>query len=169
MSEPARFRVRGTWWFGSRCLWIVYGEIESGEIRPGMTAAAVDADPFVAPVDRLGWMLISVSAGVEHLALVFRPRSRRELDAWRARSWEDRSIAISTDAILHPCPCCGLRTLMDPERGSYDVCGVCDWEDDGVQFGDPDYGGGANENSLNECRRLRRRVQRRVSMTEFDD
>ena len=27
------------------------------------------------------------------------------------------------------CPCCGGRTL--DERGSYDICPVCFWEDDG--------------------------------------
>lgn len=27
------------------------------------------------------------------------------------------------------CPCCGYRTL--PERGAYEICPVCFWEDDG--------------------------------------
>src|SRR3569833_2977032 len=27
------------------------------------------------------------------------------------------------------CPCCGVRTLI--ERGGYDICSVCFWEDDG--------------------------------------
>jgi hypothetical protein len=30
---------------------------------------------------------------------------------------------------MHPCPCCGYKTL--PERGDYDVCPVCWWEDEG--------------------------------------
>jgi len=30
---------------------------------------------------------------------------------------------------MHPCPCCGYKTL--PERGHYDLCPVCWWEDDG--------------------------------------
>lgn len=153
MSEAVRFRVRGTWWFASKQWWIVYGDAESGEIRPGMAASAVDGDPFSAPVDGLEWMLISTSARIEHLALVFRPRSRRELDVWRARAWDDRVMEISADEILHPCPCCGFRTLPDPERGSYEICGVCNWEDDGVQFDDPGSRGGANGNSLNEHRR----------------
>jgi hypothetical protein len=29
----------------------------------------------------------------------------------------------------YPCPCCRCVTL--PERGFYDVCPVCFWEDDG--------------------------------------
>ena len=27
------------------------------------------------------------------------------------------------------CPCCGYLTLS--ERGAYEICGVCFWEDDG--------------------------------------
>ena len=30
---------------------------------------------------------------------------------------------------LYTCPCCGHRTL--PERGAYDLCPECSWEDDG--------------------------------------
>jgi hypothetical protein len=29
----------------------------------------------------------------------------------------------------YACPCCGYLTL--PQRGGYDVCPVCRWEDDG--------------------------------------
>ncbi len=50
----------------------------------------------------------------------------------------------------HPCPVCGQYEF--PEEDSYDVCPVCDWEDDGVQEDDPDYRGGANPMSLNEAR-----------------
>jgi hypothetical protein len=32
---------------------------------------------------------------------------------------------------MHPCPCCGYRTL--PERGDYDLCPVCWWEDEGLE------------------------------------
>ncbi|WP_202033124.1 CPCC family cysteine-rich protein [Nocardioides sp. WS12] len=32
---------------------------------------------------------------------------------------------------LSICPCCGFRTLLD-EPGSYEVCAVCRWEDDGA-------------------------------------
>lgn len=48
------------------------------------------------------------------------------------------------------CPCCG-EGLVD-EGHLYDVCEVCSWEDDPVQFEDPDYRGGANRLSLNEAR-----------------
>lgn len=50
------------------------------------------------------------------------------------------------------CPCCGFLTLDEAPSGTYDICNVCFWEDDGVQFRDPDYEGGANTVSLNQAR-----------------
>jgi len=50
------------------------------------------------------------------------------------------------------CPCCDYLTLDDAPTGTYALCGVCFWEDDGVQFRDPDYEGGANTVSLNQAR-----------------
>ncbi|NIP43329.1 MAG: hypothetical protein GWN61_14025, partial [candidate division Zixibacteria bacterium] len=35
--------------------------------------------------------------------------------------------------MIYTCPCCGYRTLDDPP-GSYDICGICFWEDDTVQL-----------------------------------
>ena len=51
----------------------------------------------------------------------------------------------------YPCPCCGYLTLPEPPPGTYEICKVCFWEDDGVQFNDPDYEGGANEVSLRQA------------------
>jgi hypothetical protein len=51
------------------------------------------------------------------------------------------------------CPCCGYLTLSDLLSGSYEVCEVCFWEDDIVQFDDPDYEGGANTVSLRQAQR----------------
>ncbi|WP_199915080.1 CPCC family cysteine-rich protein [Aquimarina sp. Aq107] len=46
---------------------------------------------------------------------------------------------------LESCPCCGYRTIG--ERGNYDICKVCWWEDDGQDnqhseqvMGGPNYG-----------------------------
>jgi hypothetical protein len=46
-----------------------------------------------------------------------------------------------------PCPSCGFITL-DQGYGSYDICPVCGWEDDGVQLANPTSEGGANKDSL---------------------
>jgi Cysteine-rich CPCC len=32
---------------------------------------------------------------------------------------------------VYPCPCCGYKTL--PDRGAYDLCPVCWWEDEGLE------------------------------------
>ncbi len=48
----------------------------------------------------------------------------------------------------YTCPCCGYRTLDEEPPGTYDICEICFWEDDPVQFVDPDYEGGANTPSL---------------------
>ena len=50
------------------------------------------------------------------------------------------------------CPVCGELTL-DEER-MFDICPICGWEDDNVQFKDPDFWGGANYFSLNKYREL---------------
>lgn len=56
-----------------------------------------------------------------------------------------------TNYDLLPCPCCGTRTLTI--EGGYEICDVCEWEDDPIQASDPDYGGGANKLSLNQARK----------------
>jgi ribonuclease HII len=50
----------------------------------------------------------------------------------------------------HPCPCCGCLTL--PATGMNAHCEVCWWEDDPLQFADPDYADGANAPSLRQAR-----------------
>ncbi len=51
--------------------------------------------------------------------------------------------------MLHPCPACGFEVFSEPV-GSYEVCPVCDWEDDEVQLRFPAMRGGANKESLFE-------------------
>jgi len=46
-----------------------------------------------------------------------------------------------------PCPACGFIVFVGT-YGSYDVCPVCGWEDDGVQLANPTSSGGANRESL---------------------
>ena len=39
------------------------------------------------------------------------------------------------------CPCCGYKTFAEQPNGHYDICEVCFWEDDPIQFDDPNYEG----------------------------
>ena len=60
--------------------------------------------------------------------------------------------AAKTVSDLLPCPCCGSATISAP--GTFDICDVCQWEDDPAQSADPNYAGGANSDSLSEARNL---------------
>lgn len=69
-------------------------------------------------------------------------------------------VNVSRDAASgpHACPCCGFLTLG--ERGGYEICDVCFWEDDGQDDHDADgVRGGPNRGlSLTEARRNYARI-----------
>ncbi|WFD09784.1 CPCC family cysteine-rich protein [Tepidibacter hydrothermalis] len=52
---------------------------------------------------------------------------------------------------MKTCPCCGYKTLED--NSIYDICEICYWEDDPIQFINPDYIGGANTTSLRQAQK----------------
>jgi len=52
----------------------------------------------------------------------------------------------------YKCPVCGNSTLTEKPPGTYAICTVCGWEDDPVQYNEPDYQGGANKVSLNQAK-----------------
>lgn len=52
----------------------------------------------------------------------------------------------------HSCPCCGFLTRSESDYGTFEICPICNWEDDYVQANNPNYKGGANQESLNEAR-----------------
>jgi Cysteine-rich CPCC len=56
------------------------------------------------------------------------------------------------EGVRYACPCCKYKTL--PERGGYDLCPVCFWEDDGQDDHDADEvrGGPNSELSLTQAR-----------------
>ena len=82
--------------------------------------------------------------------------------AVKAASEVPRTMFKATDGIsyfygnrfyMYPCPCCKYLTLTEPPPGTFEICPVCFWEDDNVQFNDPSYSGGANHVSLDDARR----------------
>jgi hypothetical protein len=50
------------------------------------------------------------------------------------------------NAKMRKCACCGYYAVP----GYFDICRVCEWQQDDVQENDPDFEGGANEMSLNQ-------------------
>lgn len=47
---------------------------------------------------------------------------------------------------MEACTCCGYQTIE--EKGCFEICPICYWEDDAVQEADPWFSGGANKPSL---------------------
>jgi len=52
----------------------------------------------------------------------------------------------------YPCACCGFLTISDPEPGTFEICPVCNWEDDDVQYENINFSGGANKECLSQAR-----------------
>ena len=76
----------------------------------------------------------------------------------------------------YTCPCCGYKTLDEEPPGTYEICAICFWEDDPVQFDDPDYEGGANRPSLKTAQKnyqdfgaCEKRFQEHVRKPNADD
>jgi cold shock CspA family protein len=63
--------------------------------------------------------------------------------------WDAVDVQAEEDSFL--CPVCGAP--VDGEVANFDICQVCDWEDDPVARADPAASGGANGFSLDQARR----------------
>jgi isopentenyldiphosphate isomerase len=63
------------------------------------------------------------------------------------------SLNLGADTMKNkklPCACCGeLNVKM---RNNFEICPICNWQDDAVQNDEPDYDGGANHISLNQAK-----------------
>lgn len=84
--------------------------------------------------------------------------SHGKKDAWVyeiIRQLAGRETSLGT---RYACPCCDCYTLEEPPSGTFAICPVCWWEDDGVQYADPDYVGGANKPSLRQARETYRQI-----------
>jgi len=53
----------------------------------------------------------------------------------------------------YQCPCCSYFTLSEPPPGTFEICPICYWKDDNVQYANPNYSFGANRESLNQARK----------------
>jgi len=72
---------------------------------------------------------------------------------WYADRLENHSVVAGPrEGDDYSCPCCGYKTLG--ERGAYDICPVCYWEDDGQDDQDADVvrGGPNGALSLTQAR-----------------
>lgn len=81
-------------------------------------------------------------------------------DCEKKRQWFDQYVTRTGSGVIEPekdnfcytCPCCGYPTLT--ERGGYDICCLCNWEDDGQDDprADEVWGGPNGRYSLTEAR-----------------
>ncbi|TNL01225.1 hypothetical protein CYD30_28230 [Kosakonia cowanii] len=55
--------------------------------------------------------------------------SNRYLAEFIQKHFQKAVNIVGEEPSLEKCPCCGYLTLT--ERGAYDICPVCHWEDDG--------------------------------------
>ncbi|MEA5258899.1 CPCC family cysteine-rich protein [Arcicella aquatica] len=65
----------------------------------------------------------------------------------------DKALLILTINAKFTCPCCGHKTFTEEPNGAYYICPVCFWEDDAIQFDDPNYESGANPTSLKQAQK----------------
>lgn len=74
------------------------------------------------------------------------------LDALKARRLSfDNYLREEKTRRSFTCPSCGFPTLT--EKGGYDICTICDWEDDGQDDADAgEHLGGPNKISLTQSR-----------------
>jgi hypothetical protein len=72
--------------------------------------------------------------------------------AWFAAYTLQRNVFASSGGGPYTCPCCGHRTL--DERGGYELCRECGWEDDGQDDHDSGVvrGGPNGRESLDDAR-----------------
>lgn len=71
--------------------------------------------------------------------------------AKRRKFFDEKREVISSQEVRFSCPCCGYPTIS--ERGHYDICQICNWEDDGRDDSNADDTGGPNHHySLREAR-----------------
>ena len=76
---------------------------------------------------------------------------RQQWFAWYVGQMASNSVTAAGTG-PYVCPCCGHQTL--DERGGYEICPVCLWEDDGQDDHDASVvrGGPNGELSLSEAR-----------------
>jgi hypothetical protein len=72
--------------------------------------------------------------------------------AWFETYTSQKNVFASEPGGPYSCPCCGHVTLS--ERGAYEICRECGWEDDGQDDHDADVvrGGPNGRQSLNDAR-----------------
>jgi hypothetical protein len=126
---------------------------------------------------------VEVMVDQAYKAVIADARVTRPEDPFDDADWRTPPPPPGLPIGLLACPCCGHATLT--ERGLYEICPVCFWEDDGQDNHDADeWRGGPNRVSLREgrinflrfgasieadCESVRRPTPEEVQLRRFDE
>lgn len=124
---------------------------------------------------------VEVAVDPEHHAVIADARVTRPDEQFPEDDWKTPPPATLRLGLV-ACPCCGHATLT--QRGGYEICPVCFWEDDGQDNDEADrWRGGPNPVSLREgrvnflrfgasaetnCESVRRPTPEEVRLRRFD-
>jgi hypothetical protein len=125
---------------------------------------------------------VEVAVDRAHHAVIADARVTRPDEHFPDDDWKTPAPATLRVGLI-ACPCCGHATLS--ERGGYEICPVCFWEDDGQDNDEADrWRGGPNRVSLREgrvnflrfgasieadCESVRRPTPEEVQLRRFDE
>jgi hypothetical protein len=116
------------------CAHFYTSESPQGSYETGHSTILLGADVGFVALDVVHDVIVAVE-------VLDRPDVKEPLDAAMPLSNARRASCLT-------CPACGFLTLTGITYGSYMICEVCDWEDDGMKLANPACGGGANRESL---------------------
>ena len=92
----AQFLVEETFHLDSRGVFVVHGRILEGTVRRGQRVRApVELD---APVDEVGFVLLSATEGRENPSLAFKYRDQAQLARWQALGLTGKTIELDDGA-----------------------------------------------------------------------
>jgi hypothetical protein len=77
--------------------------------------------------------------------------SNKYLQQFLTALYKEKFSVIGDEDILEMCPCCHYLTLTN--RGNYDVCPLCYWEDDGKSYNELDSYSSVNNSTLRVYRK----------------
>lgn len=115
------------------------------DVRKEFEAQAISHDPSAQRYDAvlLHWLRFRYAGA-----------TNAYLRGCLARAGSDVDEVVGREDERLPCPCCGRATLS--ERGHYEICKVCWWEDDGQDnakadtvMGGPNYGVSLTQGRVN--------------------
>jgi hypothetical protein len=76
-----------------------------------------------------------------------------------------RTDVNSADILKNSCPVCGYLTL--DERASHDICGICFWQDDGIDDFEENEGSGPNHMTVKEGRFVFKVAKEKLMNTNY--